>query len=608
MKRFFAIILAGVMLLSVCACDLTPSNGTESSANSSESYAESSEGMVESEPSSSESASAGLETSDESQAESSATSSVNSTEATEDTDDSGEEETRPSYMIKEDKDMDTVLNSSLIFKLGYGFYYSKESGRATLEALPFEEDEEIYVSEDALKEKFNIKVEDYDKTVVDGVSYVNLSTFEGPFDTVYFEDYGVILITNYVLDFEDDSLIDELGFKANNLLALGDKEMSAQMSGERPVLFEDDEMLEHSKELALAGVEPYASSWKNVKSNADYALKIGPKPYTGSDCTEYRFAACDDMVYARYLAIAYRYTGEAKYLEGAILFLKTYSESNPKLGTSAHLDYSKETINGKSDIGLNIALPLTTACDAYSLIYPYLNNADKASIEAWLRIEAALVIEGHEYWIANDYYDNQYGNNHLTCHLMGIIAAAYALEDDELLAYALDESKNEACYTEMFDRAILMSGDDVWEGAKQGDIDDDFEEGEIYDRYRVVQNMGFGYSLYHLKFLTYCATMLYNNGSDYFIYYGTNGENLKLSYYVYADYLIENDNTLGVGHYEGSPIVRDQGLNIYYVANYYYNDEVLARVIKVLTKDGVNSADIEVFGRSTELFFAVEAK
>ena len=160
----------------------------------------------------------------------------------------------------------------------------------------------------------------------------------------------------------------------------------------------------------------------------------------------------------------------------------------------------------------------------------------------------------------------------------------------------------------MFDRAILMDGDEVWKGDKQGDIDSDFVEGEIYDRYRVVQDMGFGYSLYHLKFLTYCAVMLYNHGYDYFIYYGTNGENLKLSYHAYADYLIENDNTLGVGHYEGSPIVRDQGLNIYCVANYYYNDEIISEVIKALKRDGVNSADIEVFGRSTELFFANEAK
>ena len=602
MKRFFAILLTGVMLLTVCACDLTPSGDAESTIESSEGTAES---TSESKPTSSESTFVDSETGEASQEESSATSeSASEAESGEDTDNGFEAETVPPYMIKEEKDMDMVLDSSLIFKIGYGFYYSKEVGRAATAALPFENDDGIFVAEELLKARFDFG-ESCDTVVADGISYINLATSEAPFETIYFEDLGVILVTNYDLEFADEALIDELGALANNRLALGDTKVDATMSGNRPVLFESDEMLDYSKKMAEAGVEPYASAWKTIKKNADYALTIGPNPYTSEDCTKFRFAACDDFVYARYLAIAYRYTGEAKYLEGAILFLKTYSESDPVLGTSAHLNYSAATINGKSDLGLNIALPLTTACEVYSLLYPYLNDADKASIEAWLRVEVALVIEGHEYWIANNYYDSQLGNNHLTCHLMGIIATAYALEDNELLAYALDEGLNEACYTEMIDRAILMYGDDVWQGQKQGDTDSDFEEGEIYDRYRVVQEKGFGYSLYHLKFLTYCATMLYNNGADYFIYYGTNGENLKLSYLAYADYLIENDNTLGAGHYSNSPIERDTALNIYYIAYYYYRDEKIREVISAIVGDGISSADIELFGRSTAYIFGV---
>lgn len=435
----------------------------------------------------------------------------------------------------------------------------------------------------------------------DGV-FANASDLETVgIHVVYDEELEIAIISDFEITFADPDLVSVMALEANNLLAIGAEEISAKMKWDRPVLFESDAMLAYSKQMAEKNVEPYASSWALIKKNADYALSIGPKPYKDSDSTKFRFAACDDFVYARYLALAYYNTGDAKYLDGALAIFKTYSESDPVLGTGQHLDYSAETINGKSDIGLNIALPLTAACEAYSLIYTYVSDADKASIEGWLRIEVELVIEGHENWIKNDYYSQQYGNNHLTCHLMGIIAAAYVLEDDALLAYALDTEKNPAAYPEMFDRAILMYGDDVW----SGDTDSDFDEGEIYDRYRVVQSKGFGYAMYHLKFLTYCAVMMNNNNVDYFIYYGSNGENLKLPYLTYSKYLIKNDNTLGVGHYSNSPIDRSTALNIYYIANYYYKDEDIASVISAILGDGESSDDIEVFGRSTAYIFGI---
>ena len=524
------------------------------------------------------------------------------TEGSTSTSEESSEAKKENIEIDYESNMNEILKKTAIVKIGYE--HSCIKGTRT---RSFDDGKTPYVSGGRVYLPISFVRDTFGKTDMailssDGVFATASDLESAGIYVVFDEELEIAIVSDFEITFADPDLLYALALEANNLLAIGADEISAKKTGDRPILFESDEMLAYSKKMAEMKVEPYAYSWELIKKNADYALMIGPKPYKDSDSTKFRFAACDDFVYARYLALAYYNTGDAKYLDGALAIFKAYSESDPILGTGQHLDYSAETINGKSDIGLNIALPLTAACDAYSLIYTYVSDEDRASIEKWLRIEAELVIEGHENWIKNDYYTQQYGNNHLTCHLMGIIAAAYVLEDDALLAYALDTEKNPAAYPEMLDRAILMYGDDVW----SGDTDSDFDEGEIYDRYRVVQNTGFGYSLYHLKFLTYCAMMMSNNNVDYFIYYGSNGENLKLPYLTYSEYLIKNDNTLGVGHYSNSPIDRSTALNIYYIAYYYYRDEEIASVISAILGDGISSADIEVFGHSTAYLFGTE--
>ena len=365
---------------------------------------------------------------------------------------------------------------------------------------------------------------------------------------------------------------------------------SAKKCGVRPVLFETDEMLSFSFAKAREGVEPWASAFARTKKHADEAP--APAPYTGSSATKYRLHACQELIYARYHALSFLGTKEQKYLDSAMAFLNAYAKSAPMLGSDETLDYSAPTIDGQSDLGLNIALPLTAFCELYSLLYPYLSEEDKVAMEKWIRIGAALVKKGHEYWIANDYYDHQYGNNHLTCHLMGLIAAAYALEDDALLAYVLDGAQNPAHLSEMIERAILMKGDEVW----YRDTDADFTDGEIYDRYRVVQNNGFFYAIYHLKFLTNSAVMLKNNGADYFAFVGKNGENLLLPYHAYEEYLAANTVEVGNRHYVGSPFCRSVPLFSYHMANYYYADERVDSTVRLMLDAGEISWDKETFG------------
>ena len=376
----------------------------------------------------------------------------------------------------------------------------------------------------------------------------------------------------------------------SNFAALGGKAYQTKRIGERPVLFETDEMLALSFEKARAGIEPFASAFARIKTHADKAP--APAPFLGKSATKYRLRACEELINARYHALAFLGTGERKYFDGAMAILSAYAKSSPMLGSDEMLDYSAPTIDGQSDLGLNIAAPLTAFCEVYSLLYPHLNEEDKEAMTKWIRVGAALVKKGHEYWIANDYYDRQYGNNHLSSHLMGLIAAAYATEDDELLAYALDGEKNPAHFAEMIERAILMKGDEVW----YRDTDSDFTDGEIYDRYRVVQNTGFFYAIYHLKFLTNGAVMLKNNGIDYFSFVGKNGENLLLPYHAYEEYLAANTVEIGNRHYVGSPFCRSVPLFSYHMADYYYDDERVRGLVKMMLDAGEISWDKETFG------------
>lgn len=510
--------------------------------------------------------------------------------------------------------MQNILKTATIIKANspYACVSGIREKHFVSDALPFDDGEQILIPKRFLCEVLKLSFQSSTDT---GSIYASPDEiYKAGASVFYDQDLGIAVLTvEKKLKFSDGDVAAEFTRAASNMLVAGLETPTAKMQGDRPVIFETDEMLDYSKEMANKGIEPYASSLKHIINKAEYALAIGPKPYYEVSCQDYRFAACDDFVHARYLALAYYNTRDRKYLDAAVSFLKTYSESSPMLGTSidtsGHLDYSNPKINGKSDIGLNIGLPLTAACEAYSIIYPYVDEADRASIENWIRIEAELVIEGHEYWIVNDYYDKQYGNNHLTCHLMAIIAAAYTLEDDDLLSYALEGSDtNPKFFSEMIESAILMYGDDVWLGTP-GDIDDRFAEGEIYDRYRVVQNKGFGYSLYHLKFLTNCATVLYNNGIDYFIFYGEGGENLLLPFKTYSEYILDFDKITDAegiiksGHYAGSPLNLTDAYSLYILGYYHYKDEDIAEVIKFLAERGVKIEDIELFGGSTAYIY-----
>lgn len=499
------------------------------------------------------------------------------------------------FTIKSSADVDLLLDGAMVFKFGSSYAYVNGARVDMGDSTPFYE-KGGYFPADFIEQNGLGTVSDSNVKIKDGKRYVSATVFTLEGKQVYFFSAdSYILITDTQWKLSTNSLLSELERKVGNLLSLG-VIYSAQMAGNRPVIFETDEMLAESKAQAALRVEPWLTSWQNVLKKANASLTEGPAPYVGESATEYRLAACSDFINARSLALAYYNTGDSAYLARALEYLMAYANEDIMLGTDKYLDYSASTKDGKADIGLNIATPLTTFCDVYSLIYPYISAADRATLRNWISAEAALIKKGHQYWMDNGYYSGQTGNNHLSSHLMGLICAAYALEDDELLAFVISSEQNESNLLDMLDRAILMEGDTVY----SADPQKTFTVGEVYDRYRVVDTTpnGFGYAMYHLKFLTYSAFVMSNNGLDLFSYVGTNGENLLLPYKTYAEYLIANDNTLNGGYYAGNSLNRESCYTLYLMANRVYDDETIDAVISALEADGVVPGDNEQFGRS----------
>ncbi len=500
------------------------------------------------------------------------------------------------FTVTNSADIDTLLQGSMIFKFGSAYALINGAKVEMGEHAPYF-NRGAYFPADFVEENGLGNVNASNTTVKDGVRYVSATAFSLIGKPVYcLSDESYAIVTSIQWKLGANSLYDEFAKKINNMFSIGTT-YSAKMTGNRPVLFETDEMLAASKEQARLRLEPWLTSWQNVLKKANAALTADPAPYTGKSSTEYRLAACEDFISARSLALAYRNTGDEKYLNRAVDYLMAYASPAVRPGTDDHLDYSGVGVaDGQPDIGLNIAVPLTTACDAYSLIYPYMNDSDKALFESWIEEEVSLVKKGHQYWIDNDYYWNQIGNNHITSHLMGMICAAYVLEDDALLTYAINSMQNDSDLVEMLDRAILMEGDTVFHRDPQST----FTDGEIYDRYRVVDTTpnGFGYAMYHLKFLTYSAFVMQNNGLDLFSYVGTNGENLLLPYKTYSPYLIANDASVNGGYYTGNSLHQESSYTLYLMAYYIYGDETLLNVINALNQNGVVPGDNELFGRS----------
>jgi hypothetical protein len=328
---------------------------------------------------------------------------------------------------------------------------------------------------------------------------------------------------------------------------------------QRPVLFTTDEMLAEAKERIMCQEEPFYTAWIKVKSQADAALNRHFTPYLGSTYQKYFDTGLEHSFAARDTALGWALTGDVAYAEKARQIMLDWARS-----AQINTDPANSEPQGQ---GLVIGRVMTVFCYTYSLLYPYLNAEDVQELRTWFSQSAMLILKGRKAWIDSNYYNTPgSANNHLAAHMMGLTAIGYALNDQEIIRYAIDSPDNPRDAKDMIELAILMPGDTVIKGAPQ------FHPGEIYDRYRIYENKGLTYALLNLRFLTAIAEMTERNHDlNLYEFVGTRGETLEISYDFYADFFITLDTAIKGGYYSAEPVNKTD-LALYELAHRNYPD------------------------------------
>lgn len=340
-----------------------------------------------------------------------------------------------------------------------------------------------------------------------------------------------------------------------------------------PVLFATTETLGRLKANVARNRDPWKSAWQEVLKASEQGLAERPRPYSGDDFVEMRFAALEQFTSASAMALRWQVTGEQPYADKAREILLAWANSRPMIGSQIPvIGPGDARLGGKGwgnqpDTGFNFAVTATAFANAYTTLYPALKPEDVRAVEPWLRYMAGEIQKSHRLWLKHNCFSHQYFNNHLSVHNMGLAAIGFALRDGQLVRTAFEGP--ERGYFDMVCGAILTP-EKTDAQFYLGDKKRDTLAGEIYDRYRVqtVRNgKGFGlaYSFLHLEMLTYTAEMAWNNGFDVYSFTGPHGESLQLAYRHLAPYLITM-NPAHYSSYHADDLLQPERVGIYEIA------------------------------------------
>ncbi len=319
-----------------------------------------------------------------------------------------------------------------------------------------------------------------------------------------------------------------------------------QITKPHPRLMMDGDDIAAMKQRVAVGEKPFADAWQLMKAELDAIMTSGvkPKPYTGDNSKEFFAASTGQSATARDLAIAWHITGDEKYGRAAVEYLYRWATAVPMPAAA----FNPELRFPNS--GMDVARASFAFLWAYDLMYnhPLMTDVRKGEIELWIRCLEKEIHEGVKRWHESDYFGQQYFQNHITAHVMGLTAIGYTLGDRELVQYAIDCHANPKDFVEVIEGAILVERD-----IPHDDQVKNVQSGEIIDRYRHRQAPGKGLQYSHLTLLTLAVTaeMCYNNGLDFYNYNNPNGENLAISFDFYADFYRLKDSTIKGGFYSG---------------------------------------------------------
>jgi hypothetical protein len=377
----------------------------------------------------------------------------------------------------------------------------------------------------------------------------------------------------------------------------------------RPVILTTDAELSRSIERVTNHEEPFYSSWLKVKAAADLALTTTFTPAQKSNHGEYFELANSHAMTSRDLALAFRISGNSAYALKGVQLLTAWAND-------ANNSATPPSSGSLAGAGLVVGRVMVPFADAYALLYTEMTATQIASMREWFTDSADIILQSKEFWRTGteicDYgaacteytapwLGNQPFSNHLSAQNMGLMAIGYALGDSDLVTYSLDDTSNPVSFDKLIQGVILMDTTDAWQSDPTNTLGwADVEEGEIYDRFRAGEYKGLHYTSINLRFLALQADMAANNGdsTDWFAFEGDDGENIRLPFEYYAQFLMTGDNTTASGYYAGSG-VEFSLLPLYEIAHREY--PASDTITQVLESFDRVAYDAETFGWSLVL-------
>jgi hypothetical protein len=337
-------------------------------------------------------------------------------------------------------------------------------------------------------------------------------------------------------------------------------------------LFLSPALLERARQRASGAEEPFASAYSIQEGRADSALDLEADPFVMQDITEITFGWCgggeetlseatsrieEQSDRIRTLALQFALTGDEQYADKSLALMLAWAEVHTPVNLyDFNPDFSSAEIDGQtdgfcSDRPWNFALDamwqtygLINTSDAYLLLTRNgydLDTADDDQVREWLLTQAEAVNSSFHAWTkwADNHtnagsYERYRSDNHLSWSLAGLIAAAAALEDEDLAAYVLSGGTWNDRRAGDYENPSHIR--DVIARAIEGDADG--ERGRLYEE-KITRDPPVGYSFFHLWAIAIVAQVAdLHFDDDIWTHAGPDGGSIEDAYDRYTAFVL----------------------------------------------------------------------
>ncbi len=321
----------------------------------------------------------------------------------------------------------------------------------------------------------------------------------------------------------------------------------------------------------------YAELYAGLLRRADAALGKEASPFRMQDVTQIEFGWCkkpsppDDTLkdltsklekqsdWIRTLALAFSLSGKPRYAKHAEKLLLAWARDSTLLNLyDLDIDFRGGGFAGMTTDGYCGSRPWNMALDAMWQTYGLINvsdayillrqgghafdRVDEAVVRVWIRALAEAVNSSFHAWTrwadahkGSRAYTRYRADNHLSWCLAGLLAAAAALDDEDLAAYVLEgevweDSKAGRYANPSSIRAVI---DIAIEADAEGK-----NAGRIYEE-KIRRDPPVGYAMFHLWPMALVASIAEKHyGDDVWSFKGADGAGLREAYRRYAAYAL----------------------------------------------------------------------